>query len=226
MITNSKLHYTIIKYIIDKGYAPDVKTLSNLLSSSEKGVEESLLNLHEYHGVVLHPNQLKIWVVHPFSVAPTNFIVKSAKGEWWGNCAWCSLGIATLLKEDVTITTSFGAHGEPVKIHIINGEVEEKDLYVHFPIPMKNAWDNVIYTCSTMLIFHNELEIDDWCLKHRIQKGDVQPIENIWEFSKEWYGNHLNPKWEKWTTEQAVEIFKKFNLTGAIWEIPVSKDRF
>jgi hypothetical protein len=144
MITNKMLHFTIIKYIIQNGYAPDVKEIGNLLNEKENDVINGLYALQEYHGVVLHPNEPKIWVIHPFSLAPTNFYIKTAKGEWWGNCAWCSLGVAALLNEDLTITTNVGAHDEQVKIHIVNGEIQEKDLFIHFPISMKKAWDNVI----------------------------------------------------------------------------------
>lgn len=226
MITNSILHYTIIKHIIDKGFAPGVKALSEILKTDVSEVEQALYALQEYHGVVLHPNEPKIWVIHPFSLAPTNFLVKSAKGEWWGNCAWCSLGVAALLKEDTTVTTRFGAHDEQVVIHITDGEVEEKNLYIHFPIPMKKAWDNVIYTCSNMLVFKNEEQINTWTKKHDISKGDVQPITNVWEFSKKWYGNHLSSNWKKWSMEEAKEIFSEFNLTNKIWDIETSGLRF
>ena len=91
---------------------------------------------------------------------------------------------------------------------------------------MQNAWDNVIYTCSTMLLFENENQIDYWCRRHNIPKGDVQPISKIWEFSKVWYGNHLNPNWEKWTSEEAAQIFKDFGLVSKTWKIPVSNTRF
>ncbi|WP_196888593.1 hypothetical protein [Aureivirga sp. CE67] len=87
MVTNSSLHYTIIKYIIKNGFAPTNKTLSKLLNNNIASIEKGLYDLQEYHGVVLHPNAPKIWVIHPFSLAPTNFLVKSEKGEWWGNCA-------------------------------------------------------------------------------------------------------------------------------------------
>lgn len=160
MVTNSSLHYAILRHILDRGYAPDVQQLAGLLQSDPETVEAGLYRLQEYHGVVLHPHEPKIWVIHPFALAPTNFFVKSAKGAWWGNCAWCSLGVAALLNDDATITTSLGAHGEPVVIHIQNGEIQEKDLYIHFPIPMKAAWNNVVYTCSTMLIFKNEADVD------------------------------------------------------------------
>ncbi len=226
MVTNSNLHYTIIKYIIDNGFAPDNDTLSKLLNSDKSTIENGLYELQEYHGVVLHPNEPKIWVIHPFSLAPTNFLVKSEKGEWWGNCAWCSLGVAALLNEDLTITTSYGAHGDKVEIHIKDGKILEQDLYIHFPIPMKNAWDNVIYTCSTMLVFKNEKQIDEWVKKHNISKGDIQPISKIWEFSKAWYGKHLNVDWKKWTMQEAKEMFVKFKLEHEIWNLEDEKGRF
>jgi Alkylmercury lyase len=226
MPTKGFLHYTILKHIIDEGFAPDVDTLADILTSDAGEIEKSLHELHEYHGIVLHPKETKIWVIHPFSLAPTNFLVKSSRGQWWGNCAWCSLGIAALLKEDLTIATNLGAHDEQVVIHIKNGEVQETNLCIHFPVPMAKAWDNVIYTCSTMLVFKDEDEINVWVKRHNIPKGDIQPIANVWEFSKKWYGNHLNPGWKKWTMQEAKDIFLEFNLANKIWDIDASGSRF
>jgi hypothetical protein len=226
MITNSNLHHAIIKGIIDNGFAPNVEDLSKILNVSKEEIIKGLHRLQEYHGVVLHPNEPKIWVIHPFSLAPTNFYIKSNKGEWWGNCAWCSLGVAALLKDDVKITTTIGAETKQIEINIINGEIQEKNYFIHFPIPMKNAWDNVIYTCSNMLVFDSEEQIEVWSHKHNIPKGDVQPIEKIWNFSKKWYGNHLNPEWKKWSIEEAKHLFKAFQLKGRIWELEDSNERF
>ena len=87
MVNNSNLHYTIIKHILDKCYAPDLSELSQLLNADQQEVENGLYHLQEYHGVVLHPKESKVWVIHPFSLAPTNFLVKSENKIWWGNCA-------------------------------------------------------------------------------------------------------------------------------------------
>ena len=38
----------------------------------------------------------------------------------------------------------------------------DADFLVHFPVPMTRAWDNVIYTCSVMLLFRTEEEVNDW----------------------------------------------------------------
>ncbi len=226
MITHSILHHVILKYLIEKGYAPEVDDLCHLLHEEKDNVVTALYALQDYHGVVLHPHAPKIWVIHPFSTAPTNFIVRSAKGSWWGNCAWCSLGVAALLHEDVTITTSFGAHGESVEIHISEGVVLESDLLIHFPIPMREAWDNVIYTCSTMLVFKDQEEISLWCNQHRIHKGDVQPISKVWEFAQIWYGRHRDPDWKKWTMQEAQEIFHQCGLNHPVWQLEDSSSRF
>ncbi|PWL38711.1 hypothetical protein DKG77_10715 [Flagellimonas aquimarina] len=226
MVTNSNLHYSIIKGIIDNGFAPSVEDLSKTLKAAKEDIENGLKDLQEYHGVVLHPNESKVWVIHPFSLAPTNFYVRTKNKEWWGNCAWCSLGVAALLKDDVKITTTIGAETKQIEINIISGVIQEKNYFIHFPIPMKNAWDNVIYTCSNMLVFENEQQIDNWTRKHNISKGDIQPIEKIWNFSKKWYGNHLNPKWTKWTIEEAKEMFREFELNGRIWKLDDSTERF
>lgn len=226
MITNSNLHFHIIRGIIDNGFAPTIDELAATFKTTGEQVIIGLQNLQDYHGVVLHPNEPKIWVIHPFSLAPTNFYVQTKKGQWWGNCAWCSLGIAALLNEDVKITTTIGAETKQVEINIINGQILEKNYFIHFPIPMKHAWDNVIYTCSNMLVFENEEQINSWSKRHNIPKGDIQPIEKIWSFSKKWYGNHLNPEWIKWTVEDAKQLFKEFELKGTTWNLGDSKERF
>lgn len=226
MLNHASLHYQLLKGVINNGFAPSVEQLADHFQTEQGKVEEALYALQDYHGVVLHPNQPKVWVIHPFSLAPTNFYVTSKSGQWWGNCAWCSLGVAALLKEDVTITTTIGAETRQIFIHIVNGEILEKQYYIHFPVPMKNAWDNVIYTCSNMLVFESEEQINDWCQRHNIPKGDIQPLEKIWAFSRRWYGNHLNPAWTKWTIEEARQIFREYDLQGRIWDLGDSKERF
>ncbi len=223
----SHLHYTLIKEIISNGYSPTIESLSKIFHRSKEDIIKCLKDLQEYHGVVLHPKTSEVWIIHPFSLSPTNFWVKSNQGQWWGNCAWCSLGIAAIINSDVTITTTLGGENKQISIEIKDGEIiSDKTLFIHFPIAMKNAWDNVIFTCSVMQIFSCESDVDDWCKRHNYTKGDVQPIENIWNFAKIWYGNHLSQNWTKWTNEQAKSIFEQFNLTNDIWKIPQTNKTF
>jgi hypothetical protein len=225
-ITHARLHATIARHFLDHGHAPSLDTLSRAFGAPREVVVRALHALQAYHGVVLHPKSGEIWALHPFSAAPTSFWVRSARGQWWGNCAWCSLGIAALLKEDVTITTTLGGESEQIVLRIADGRVTPEHLLVHFPVPMERAWDNVVYTCSVMLLFASNSAIDDWCERHRIQKGDVQPVSRVWDFARAWYERHLDPDWAKWTTAEATALFTRFGLTGPIWTIQESSDRF
>ncbi|WP_268832586.1 alkylmercury lyase family protein [Pseudoalteromonas sp. SMS1] len=226
MLNNSTLHFYIMNNLVETGRAPKVSQIAKAFEQSPSDVIAALKTLQEIHGVVLHPHSNEVWVMHPFSTAPTNFYIQSSGKSWWGNCAWCSLGAAFLLDRDLTITTNIGAEAKQIVIEIKNGQLQQNNLYVHFPIPMQAAWDNVIYTCSTMLLFESQAQIDDWCHRHDLNKGDVQPIEHVWEFAKVWYGNHLNPAWEKWSISQARAMFEKFNLTHQIWALPADNKRF
>nr|WP_231100851.1 alkylmercury lyase family protein [Pseudoalteromonas luteoviolacea] len=68
--------------------------------------------------------------------------------------------------------------------------------------------------------------MNKWCQRHHMNKGDVQPIEHVWEFAKVWYGKHLNPEWEKWFITEAKAIFERFNLTHDIWSLPCENRQF
>ena len=224
--SGAAIHYEILSAIVNRGYAPGVEELAATFDCASETVEASLRSLADDHGVVLHPGSARIWVAHPFSLAPTGFLVRQADRSWWGNCAWCSLGIAALLGGAVTITTTLGLEDRQVTIHVADDGVAEHDLLVHFPVPMANAWDNVLYTCSTMLVFDGDAAVADWCRRHGVAKGDVRPIEQVWRFASEWYGRHLDRDWRKWTADEARAMFARHGLDGPIWEMPAAGSRF
>jgi hypothetical protein len=221
-----RLHHLIMRSFMETGAAPSIDDLATSMPLDRAEVVEHLHALRDYHGVVLHPHSDEIWAAHPFSAAPTSFWVTTEMMSWWGNCAWCSLGIAALARADVTISTSLGAEGRPVTLHVRDGAVVERDYVVHFPIPMRHAWDNVVYTCSTMLLFDSERSVDAWSARHRIPKGDVQPVEVVWALAQRWYGRHLDADWTKWSVDEAAEIFREVGLHGPIWHLAATAGRF
>lgn len=225
-LTHGTLHSAIARHFVDQGTAPTIAQLSAHFALDEATIADALRALADYHGVVLHPASGEIWAMHPFSAAPTMFWVESGGRGWWGNCAWCALGIVALLGADATITTMLGGEATPAVLHIHNGMIAPAHYCVHFPIPMTRAWDNVTYTCSTMLVFDGDAAVDAWCARHAMPRGDVQPLANVWAFAQAWYGRHLDPDWKKWTTEEARALFEQFGLTGPIWALPASAERF
>lgn len=225
-MTNASLHHAVIEFVIERGFAPDSDELADRLEAAVEEVERGLLGLQDYHGVVLHPGSTRIWVVHPFSTAPTNFVVKAGRRQWWAPCAWCALGVAALVEGDVSIVTTLGAEGEQVTVAVKSGQVEATGYVVHFPVPMRRVWDDVIYSCTNMLLFENEEAVHRWTDRHRVPKGDVQPLGVVWELAKVWYGRHRDRDWQKWSVDEAREIFAGLGLVGDTWELPASDAPF
>lgn len=190
---------------------------------------DGLRALADDHGVVLHPHAPEVWVAHPFATAPTLFVVARGEDRWWSPCAWCAFGAAALVDDrtaPVTITTTLAGDGPQRTLHVRDGALVDRDLVVHFPVPMRRAWDNVVHTCSVMLLFDADADLDGWCARHRITRGDVVPVQTAWAFAGQWYGRHLDPEWRKWTVDEAAEIFRAHGLTGPMWSLIAGYGRF
>jgi len=218
-LNDATLHAAIMASFLQDQRPPTVEGLALRLACDEKAVRQGLRSLADHHGVVLHPNSDEIWVAHPFSAAPTTFVVRTGPRSWWGNCAWCSLGVAHLAGGSATIETRLGALGAAVEVRIEDGRIVESDFVVHFPIPMRRAWDNVLFTCSVMLLFRDESDVDAWCAVRGVAKGDVRPIEQVWAFAREWYARHADVTWTKWSTREAAAMFARHGFAGPIWSL-------
>ncbi len=215
---DSTVRHAINMHAIQAGFAPDVKTLADTLGCPFQEVQRSLERLAEHHGVVLHPGSHRIWIANPFSFAPTAFWVSSRRGSWWANCAWCGLGIAAMLGEAASISTRAGCEGMPLDVHVDDAAVRESELLVHFAVPASKWWDNVHYTCATILFFRAIGEVDVWCRKHAIPRGEILSADQAWALAQAWYGDYLHPKWRRRTAEETRMIFNELGLTSDFWE--------
>ena len=213
-----KVRYHINLFIFENCFAPSVDQLVDIMGSDDNDIRKALGQLAKNHALVLHPDSWDIWVAHPFALYPTLFWVKSGDKAWWGNCIWCSLGIAAISNEDTEIHSTIMGEEKPVQIDIKDHNLANQQLLVHFAVPASNFWDNVIYTCSNMLLFESEDEISNWCRRHNVRKGEVLDLAKVWELARAWYGNYLDPSWRRKTREESERIFQELGLTSEFWK--------
>jgi hypothetical protein len=197
----------ISRSFVEHGFAPRVEEIAEHFKMPQNDTRAALRGIAEKHGIILHPHNDEIWIAHPFSTAPAAFWVEPIESDpnikgWFCNCAWCALGAASLTKRNVKIVSRLGGEGIPVELRVVNGKLDRNDLVVHLPVPVREMWDNAVYTCSVILIFSNEQEIDSWCERHRIKKGGVMSIQKCYELACDWYGRQLDPDWNRKTAEE------------------------
>ena len=81
------LDYLLTKHVIETGHAPDLASLSALASASATETENGLHQVEQMDAVILVPNSIKVWSLHPFALMSTAFWVSAKKSGWWANCA-------------------------------------------------------------------------------------------------------------------------------------------
>ena len=129
-----------------RGRPPLVEELSSLLNTTEQQVQGALTNLAEAHMMVLQSDGGEILMAQPFSAVPTPFLVETAQFSCYANCIWDGLGVAAMLHQDVHIQTSCADCGQALELQVIGGEVRGLDGVIHFALPARRWWADIVFT--------------------------------------------------------------------------------
>jgi hypothetical protein len=135
----------IVRYLVATGKMPTISEISGELMLSEEDTQRIFMQLHKEHALLLDDNN-NIRMLWPFSGVPTNFKVIANNITYWANCAWDALGIPAALHADVLIKVSLTCTQRETTIFVKNGLVRSDNLFIHFPLPIKQWYDDLVYT--------------------------------------------------------------------------------
>jgi len=214
-----RLHAAILEGILRSGRAPDARSLARRLRITRRDFESGLRDLETVHGLVLHPDRRSIWIAHPFALAPSCVWVAGPERGWWAPCTWCGLGVAVLAGGEADLHLRLGGEAEPFVLRVRGGAVVDNAV-VHFPFPPRDAWTNVVHWCSAVQPFRSEEEVDGWCRRHGLPRGEVVPVGTVQALAECWYGGYLRPDWHRWTIPEARAILEEVGLSGPFWDLP------
>ncbi|TLM99063.1 MAG: hypothetical protein FDZ75_00965 [Actinobacteria bacterium] len=105
---------------------------------------EALHVLADEHRLVLMPDTDRVMMAHPFSPIATDFLVTIGDRTWYANCVWDGLSILALLGDGMLETHS-PATREPITLTVCDGVVDG-DAIVHFLVPARHFWDDIVFT--------------------------------------------------------------------------------
>jgi hypothetical protein len=106
----------------------------------------SFHRLHDRHALFLTPGTDAIRIANPLSAVPTDYIAHADGHRLIANCAWDSLGIPAMLHTDARIDAVYTHVGTPARYAIVGGKLEGDDGVVHFPLPFRHWYDDLIHT--------------------------------------------------------------------------------
>jgi hypothetical protein len=138
-----RLRRHVYEHLAAHGRAPDRGDLVGWAGSDD--VDVLLRELHQRHALVLDESG-EIRMALPFSAIPTDHRVVSGDRSWWANCAWDALAIPAALGIDASIEATWLGAGDPVELAIVEGELADVDGFVHFVVPARRWWDDIVET--------------------------------------------------------------------------------
>jgi hypothetical protein len=134
----------VIGTLRDTASAPSLAAIAAALDAPESAVSAALHALAAAHRLVLIPGTDSVWMAHPFSGVPTDFVVTINGRRWFANCVWDGLAILALLG-DGALATHSPATGDPIVFEVSPGKVRG-DALVHFLVPARRFWEDIGFT--------------------------------------------------------------------------------
>lgn len=132
--------------VLATGRIPDSAELAHITGARREEVRAALRELEAAHMLVLQRDRGEVLMAPPFSAVPTAFAVDAGGVRAWGNCIWDALGIPVMMQRDATVCTACGCCGTMMTLHVRDGELREHDGIVHYGVPARSWWDDVVFT--------------------------------------------------------------------------------
>ncbi len=134
----------LLRALRDTAVAPSVEALATAHDVSTAVVHDTLRSLARQHRLALRPHSDDLWMAHPFSAVPTDFVVTAGGRSWWANCVWDGLAILGIVG-DGWLDTHSPQTGESIRLGVAHGTVTG-DAIVHFLVPARHFWDDIGFT--------------------------------------------------------------------------------
>lgn len=219
--TDTKIQRSVFLQFVKSGRPPTIDQLATACNLDRGSITAALRRLATDHRVMLYPGRSgEIWIAHPFCAVSTGYWIAHETRGWWGNCAFCALGIAALLHANVSIHFRIGGKSDPVSIQVAGGVIVNKGLKLHIPFPIAQWHDNILYTCGNVHFFYRDEDIAEWCDQHQCPYGESLRIEDAWGLAKSWYGDYLSGEWQPRSSAETNEMLRAHSLTGRFWTLP------
>ena len=145
-MSDAALRKAIYDITLERGVPPRIGELAVNAGTPEPAIREGLQRLAAARIVVLQPENGELLMVPPFSAVPTPFVVHTSRYSAYANCAWDALGVPVMRRDDASIATSCGCCGESIALSAAAGSAPVGDDIIHFAVPARRWWDDVVFT--------------------------------------------------------------------------------
>src|SRR5215213_6043846 len=131
MVIMPDVRLAVYQCILETGRVPLVAQVADRLSIAVEDVRTEFRRLQSIHAFALAPASDEILMAHPFSAAPTAYVVRSAGLAFWASCAWDALAIPAMLGLDASVDARCADCGDPILVTFSAGTLEAAAAVIH-----------------------------------------------------------------------------------------------
>ena len=136
----------VYRHILEHERPPTIAEAATGLGIAPDQARAAYHRLDHRHALFLDPGGDTVRMAHPFSGVPTPFRVHANGHAYWANCAWDMLGIPAALHADAAIDGMYTDDGQPARLAVEGDRVRAHDEVVHFPVPFRAWYDDLVFT--------------------------------------------------------------------------------
>ena len=136
----------LYREFVQTGRPPSAERIAKTIGASVDDVRPAMERLAAGKVIVLQPDSREILMANPLCAVPTPYVVHAGAQSFFGSCVWDALGIIAMLKMDAALETSCACCGEAMAIEKCGEELRPIQGIIHFAIPAKRWWENIVFT--------------------------------------------------------------------------------
>lgn len=136
----------IYQHFAETTRAPGITETAARFHLTQEEVGSAYEGLHQRHALYLKPGTHEILMANPFSGVETPFKVRANGRTYSANCAWDTLGIPAALHVDAEIEAACAQSGTPIRVRVIDRQVQNSNALVHFLLPFREWYDDLTFT--------------------------------------------------------------------------------
>lgn len=144
--TDTEVRLQLYRDFIESGRPPLSNRLAGLMGAPLEAVRTAFERLAASKAIVLQPFSREVLMANPLSAVPSPFLVRAGGRTFFGSCVWDGLGIIAMLQSGGTLETSCSCCGEAMSIDVRDGQPQPVEGIIHFAIPAKRWWENIVFT--------------------------------------------------------------------------------
>jgi hypothetical protein len=143
---DSRVRLSVYRHFIRTGRAPSQEETARAVSHPARDSRAALRRLAAHHALVLQDGADEVLRAAPFWAVPTRFHVEVGKRFYWGSCIWDALGIPVMLGKNARILAACGCCDHNLTLEVRNGALAKVRGVVHFAVPARHWYDNIVFT--------------------------------------------------------------------------------